>query len=821
MKSALCLLASLTILCWLGPAPGEDTLHVKSLEIEPARLALQHAQDRQRLVVTGRLACDSVGDLTRQVEFHSTNQAVAEVNDLGVVQPRAIGQAAIVIRLGPLSAQVPVVVESATRRPVSYANDIVPQLARLGCNSGACHGSSSGKKGFKVSLRGYDPEADYQVLTRGGNGRRLNFLDPEQSLLLLKPLGKAAHEGGKRMEPDSPRHRLLARWIAEGGKSDLETAPKLVSLTVWPAFRTFSKPGVEQQLLVRATYSDGSIRDVTEDARYSSSNENTARPDEYGLVHLPARGEAGVMVRYGPLIAVSNLVVMQPNPAFVWSNPPDVNYVDRLVNAKLRVMKVLPSDLSTDDAFLRRAYFDVIGLPPTPSEVRRFLADPRADKRARVIDDLLERPEQAEYWAQKWADLFKLRFELLGDKSTWGLYRYLRDSFSANKPFDRIVSELVTGHGRTGRNPAANFHRVFANPEEAAEATAQVFLGIRLLCAKCHDHPFEKWVQQDYYGFAAFFSQVSRKTGVDQDQVVFHIETPAQARHPRTGGILKPKYLDGASVSVDAQADATENLARWLTRKDNPFLARATVNRVWSQLFGRGIIDPVDDLRSSNPPVNGPLLHALARDFVAHDFDLRHLLRTVLNSRTYQLASRTNFSNADDRANFSHMVPRRLAAKQLLDAVVQITDSTESFRSRFGAGSVSLPVGRVRASQLPDRGMTSELLDLFGRPRGETSCTCERNDEASMTQALHLINGQAVARRLGDASGRVARLVQTAGATDAQVVEELYLLVMCRLPAPPERERMLAHFATSKTRQQSAEDLAWALLNSREFLFNH
>jgi hypothetical protein len=804
-----------------GPAPPAK---IVELTVEPAQLTLRHAGDRHGLLVTGKLTDGSLRDLTRLARYTVANPAVATVSPEGVITPRAAGTTAIQVSgPGGGTRSVPITVAGAARPPVSFANDVMPLLARAGCNSGACHGSASGKKGFRISLRGYDPASDYVRLTRETIGRRLNRLDPGRSLLVLKPTGLVPHEGGKRFDAHSDYADVLRRWIAEGVSSDLATAPKLVGLEVIPAARTFSAPRLEQQLRVTARFSDGTRRDVTADARYSSSNENAAVVDDDGMVRMPAKGEAAIMVRYGHLMAVSTLVALEHNPAFVWTNPPENNYIDRLVHDKLRKMEILPSDLAGDEQFLRRLHYDVLGVPPTPEEVRAFLADARPDKRARVIDALLERPEHAEFWALKWGDLLKIRFDLTRDKGTWGLHRWVRDSIAANKPYDRFVRELIAAEGSCDQNPAANYWRVFANPEEAVEGTAQVFFGIRLLCAKCHDHPFEKWVQTDYYGLSAFFTQVGRKPGKRrEDQVVFRTEATPQARHPTSGAMLTPKFLDGASLAVTSKEDARGLLAEWMTRKDNPFLARAAVNRFWSYLFGRGIIDPVDDIRSSNPPANGPLLDALTKDFIDHSYDVRYILRTMLNSRTYQRSARTNPSNASDTLNFSHALPRRLSAEQLLDTLGQATGVRENFNTRFGSGSVALPVGGVRAGQLPDRALTAEMLEIFGRPRGESSCACERHEEASMTQALHLINGKSVARRLADPSGRVAQLVNgPKKLTDEQMIEELYLAVLCRLPRPDETALLRAHFTRSGNRLQAAQDVMWVLLNSKEFLFNH
>jgi hypothetical protein len=794
-----------------------------ALTAEPAQVVLTHAGDRQRLLVTARLADDTVRDCTRSVRYTSADPAVAVVSPEGIVTPKAAGQTTISVAGSGQRIQVPVTVKSAEQRPVSFAIDVMPILARAGCNSGACHGAAAGKKGFKISLRGYDPPTDYVTLTRGTEGRRLCLNDPDRSLLLLKPTGLVPHEGGKRFDFHGDYAQTLRRWIAEGARSDLDTAPRLVGLDVTPTLRTFPVPGLEQQLLATARFSDGTSRDVTGDVRYSSNNESAADSDEAGLIRLRHKGEAAVMVRYGPLIAVATLVVLDHNPAFAWTGPPENNFIDKLINAKLKQIEVLPSELTTDEEFLRRVSYDLLGLPPTPAEVRAFLADTRADKRARLIDALLGRPEHADYWALKWGDLLKIRFDLLSDKGTWGMYRWLRDNVAGNKPFDRQVRELLAAEGSCAENPPANFWRVFPNPNDASEAVVQVFFGVRLMCAKCHDHPFEKWVQNDYYGMAAFFSQVARKPGVRSgDLVVFRAKTPALATHPRTGELLNPKFLDGTSQPVPAEQDARRLLADWMTRRDNPFLARATVNRVWSFLFGRGIIDPVDDIRSSNPPVNAPLLDALAKDFVEHDFDGRHLLRTILNSRTYQLSARTNPFDRDDVQNFSHALPRRLSAEQLLDTLGQVTGIPENFAPRYaGAGTVALPAGGVRAGQLPDRQLTAEMLELFGRPKGETSCSCERHEEASMTQALHLINGKSVADRLANPAGRVAKLVQTPGVSEDEIVEELYLAVLCRLPRANEKELMRKHFAASGDKLKAAQDVTWVLLNTKEFLFNH
>jgi hypothetical protein len=819
------MLGSLALPCLRAAAvetpPGPAT--PAGLMVQPEQVTLSHAEDQQQLLISNQGEDGTCLDLTRAVEYVSNNPAVATVNPQGIVSPRGVGQTVVQV-LGPgTRLSVPVAVKDMSRRPISFANDVMPIFAKAGCNSGACHGAASGKKGFKVSLRGYDPLSDYSTLTRGTEGRRLNLNDPDHSLLLLKPTAQVPHEGGKRFDLQSPPGQTLRRWIAEGASSDLEKAPRLTALEVYPEFRTFAGPIQQQQLLVLARFSDGSSRDVTRDARYSTSNENAATVDDNGLVQMPNKGEAALMARYGPRMAVSTVVVLKHDPSFAWNKPAENNYIDRLIHAKLQRMEILPADLTTDEEFLRRIYYDVIGLPPTPEEARAFLEDKSADKRARVIDRLLERPEHAEFWALKWGDLLKIRFDLMNDKGTWGMYRWIRDSVASNKPFDRFVRDIVVAEGSCDENPAANYWRVFTDPNDASEATVQIFLGIRLMCAKCHDHPFEKWVQKDYYGMSAFFAQVARKGNARRgDLVIFHNDAVAQARHPTTGEILNPKYLDGQSIPVSGQQEGRELLAEWMIRKDNPFLARATVNRLWSHLFGKGIIEPVDDIRSSNPAVNEPLLDALAKDFIEHDFNVRYILRTMLNSRTYQASARVNRFNQDDRQNFSHAIPRRLSAEQILDTLSQATGIRETFTARYpGAGTVALPVGGLRAGQLPDRQLTAEILELFGRPKGESSCACERHEEASMTQALNLINGRSLSSRLANPNGRVATLVRTPKITDEQIIEELYLTVLCRRPKPAETAIMKQHFATTADKVKAGQDAMWVLFNTKELLFNH
>lgn len=812
------------ILCFLVASNAHGQTVYVSGSAHPPAITLKHGNDRQLLLITGQLPDGGTRDATREVSFRSGDEKVVRVEGHGVIVPVGTGKTIIQISGPGIKVEVPVEVASSALKPVSFANDIMPLLARFDCNSGGCHGAAAGKKGFRVSLRGYDPANDYVSLTRGTEGRRLNFGDPAQSLLVLKPTGQTPHDGMKRFEPDTWGAKLLERWIAEGARSDLEAAPKLVGLEVFPSFRSFQKKDVQQQLVVTAQFSDGSKRDVTAEARYSSGNEACCLIDENGLARLHAKGEATVSVRYGHMMALSNLAALDHDPSFVWNHPPEANYIDKHVHEKLKKLQILPSETCSDAEFLRRVHYDLTGLPPTADEVKAFLKDSRSDRRARVIDHLLDRPEHAEFWASKWADLFKMRFETLKDRGTWGLYRWLRDSIAANKPYDQFVREIVTANGSCAEEAPANFYRVFDNPNEASEATVQIFFGIRLMCARCHDHPFEKWVQTDYYGLAAFFTQVGRKPGsVREDVVVFRNDTVPQAQHSTSKAMIQPKLLDAAFVPVKAEEDARAVLAEWMTRKDNPYLARAAVNRFWSHLFGKGIIDPVDDIRTSNPPSNPALLDALAKDFVDTGYNVKHILRVMLNSNAYQRSAKTNKWNQQDTIYLSHAIPRRLTAEQVLDTLSQVTGVRENFRSRFGEGTAALPSGGVRAGALPDRQLTAELLDIFGRPRGESTCSCERVEEISLTLALHLINGGSLNKRLADPNGKFTRMGSDTKLNDDTLIEELYLNVLCRMPTPRERDVLRKHFVAAgpRMRAQAVQDAAWALFNSKEFLFNH
>jgi hypothetical protein len=744
---------------------------------------------------------------------------------------------------------------------VSFRNDVMAVLSKAGCNAGGCHGNASGKAGFKLSLRGEDPALDFVALTRDQFGRRVNALEPEQSLLLLKPATVLAHEGGKRFDKDSPEYRVLREWIAAGAPNDLDTAPRLERLEVTPREQFVVEPTNEVQIRAVAFFDDGSQRDVTRQAVYEASNQLVAlSPD--GKATRERFGEATVLVRYLNLQEPVRLAFVSARPGFKWSGPKPDNFIDEQVLAKLKTLRMNPSAVTSDEVFLRRAYLDLLGILPTAEEARAFVADRRRDKRARLVGALLERPEFADHWALKWADLLRVEDRTLDRKGMEIFHRWIRQSIADHMPIDQFVRELLTARGSTYLNPPANFYRANRNPIARAEAVAQVFLGTRLQCAQCHNHPFDRWTQDDYYDWAAVFAKVNYKVlrndrRDDNDshefkgeQVVF-LARQAEVKNPRLGKPATPRML-GMSEPLDVEAseplkrstvepldrpgraqrtdgtirrfnhlptdDELVALARWVTSPTNPFFARSQVNRIWFHLMGRGIVDPIDDFRPTNPPSHPALLDELAADFVKHGFDLRHTIRLIMASRTYQLSSEPNDTNADDEANFSRAYLRRLSAEQLLDAQHQVCGVPPKLRG--------YPAG-LRAGQLPgahterrrgEKITPADLfLELFGKPQRLLTCECERSMETTMSQAFTLISGPTVNELLSQEANRLTRLLAS-GRSDRELIDELYWTALTRGPKPAESERAEALLRDAKDKRAALEDLTWGLLNAKEFL---
>ena len=785
------------------------------LVIEAGEGTLVGPRATRQLLATATYPDGSIRDLTRSVAWSSLNPEVATVSPRGQVVPHGDGTATIAALVGGLDVKAAIVVSRfATPSPVSFRNDAIPAFSQSGCNTGACHGTPTGKGGFKLSLRGYMPDQDFLVLSREAAGRRIDSMRPETSMILRKPLGELPHEGGLKLARDAKSYEYLRAWIAEGAKDD-PSASVAVKLEILPGPRVLNAPATTQQVAVVARYADGSSRDVTPICYYNSSSPEIAEVDASGHVAFKSRGEAAIIAHYLDLVANVRLTHLVEVPGFAVSDVPKGNKIDEAVFAKLNRMRIKPSENCTDAEFIRRAYLDCVGILPAPTEVADFLKDGAADKRAKLVDGLLARPEFLDYWTLKFADILRSNGRLIQTKGANVFNRWIRTSLAQNKPMDAFVRELLTADGSTFQNPAANYYRISRDPENSVETTAQLFLGVRIQCAKCHNHPFERWTQDDYYGFAAFFSRVRQKKGnLPDEEVIFAIKD-GDVRQPRTGKTMKPKALGGPTFDPETlkvkDEDRRDQLAAWLTARDNPFFARSFVNRVWYHLLGRGIVEPVDDFRDSNPPSNEELLNALAGDFSAGGFDLKSLIRSILTSRTYALSARSNELNADDTLYFSHAYTKLLPAEVLLDAISTLTGSTTAFDG--------LPKG-TRATQIPDGKMENSFLKTFGRPARELACECERESDANLSQALQLIGGATVNGKLHDDGGRIAALAKGDGTPEA-IVRELYVRAVSREPNSTEMEVATAHLKAGKDRRQAIEDIGWALINSKEFLFRH
>ncbi|MBS1828305.1 MAG: DUF1549 domain-containing protein [Acidobacteria bacterium] len=699
---------------------------------------------------------------------------------------------------------------------LTFLKDVMPVINKAGCTSGPCHGAAKGKNGFKLSLRGYDPEFDYEALLYDLSGRRFNRADPARSLMLAKPTMEVPHGGGLRFEKDSRYYKIILEWLRTGAPFGDPAKDKVVKLEVSKAEFFFDQPGAKEKIRTTAHYADGATRDVTAEASVSSNTPDIAEVNADSVIETKRKGEAALLVRYEGKFVTVPLTVLNPKQGFTWAALPQYNYVDQLIDAKLKKLHIQPSGLASDAEFLRRVSLDLVGVPPTPKELRAFLAEPgdAKTKRARAIDALMKRASFVDHWTVKWGDLLQNSRRYLGDKATWGFREWIRDSIASNKPYDKMVRELLTSRGSAYENPAANYYRVMREPKLSMEKTSQVFLGVRMVCAQCHDHPFEQWTQNQYYQLSAFFAAVGLKPGYETgDEILYLKRDDNLVKHPKTGRTVEPQYLIASigAPPIPQAGDRREALAEWLTSKNNPFFAKAIVNRMWSYFFGKGIIDPVDDIRASNPPVNEALLTALTKDFVERGFDLHHLIRTIVNSRAYQASIDANEWNEDDHINFSHQMPRRLSAEQLQDALFVATGSRPHFPE--------VPEDTL-AQQLPDPHVGKDgFLDLFGRPQRESACECERRTDLSLPQALNLVNGGDIATAIGDPKGAIAKLI-TAGATDRQLIEELYLGSLSRLPSPAEYDHAVTFLKKGDSRAARAQDLLWALVNSKGFLFN-
>jgi len=703
---------------------------------------------------------------------------------------------------------------------VSFLNDVLPVLSKAGCNGGTCHAKPEGRGGFKLSVFAYDPRNDFYNITRAARGRRVSPASPEHSLLLQKPTMTVQHGGGQRFAPGSPAHKTLLNWIRQGMPYSLPDEPALTEVKVSPSENRYKK-GATQPLRVTAKFSDGTTRDVTALSHFISNEKEIATVDDAGLVKVGTlSGEGVIVARYMGLVDVARVTVPtdRERPDSAYAALPRNNFIDDLAYARFKKLGLLPSAPATDAEFLRRASLDAIGTLPTHDEARAFLADTDPDKRSKLIERLLANPAWADHWAIKWADLVRPSPFRVGVRSTYMMDAWLRESFRANKPFDQFARELLTAEGSTHRYGPVVFYRHFRAPDELAPVISQVFLGVRLECARCHHHPNERWRQDDFFSFSAFFTDIRRKgQGIStpisgEPEYIWFAEGRSTVKHPVTGAVMKPTPLAGAAMEIPTTTDPRATLADWMTQADNPFFARAVVNRVWAEFFGRGIVEPVDDFRASNPPTNEPLLDALAKDFAAHKFDMKHVMRTLMRSHLYQLSSLPNETNIADTKNFSRAYRRRLPAEVLADAVASVTGVPDNFQG--------LPAG-ARALEAWNNRLASDTLDAFGRPNASADCPCERDTRTSVVQALHLMNSTRLHEKISGGEGRAARLAATT-ATPSEIITELYLAAFNRPPLAEELSIATRCFGDSaSTRQPAIEDVMWALLNSAEFVFNH
>jgi hypothetical protein len=782
-----------------------------AITVSPSSVDLSGPTAVSTLLVSATLTDGQIADRTHSASYTSSNPKVARVTSRGVVSVVSDGAASITVRVGSETREVAVRVRgSATPRTYHFVNDIVPLLSRFGCNSSGCHGKAEGQNGFKLSVFGFDPAADRASLVSESRGRRVLPSAPEASLLLRKMSGQVAHGGGARIRAHTPEYETIRGWIAAGMPFGAADAPVVQSVRVEPSERLLEARAT-QQLRVMARYTDGRVVDVTAHARFQSNNEALATVDADGLVAAgEVPGEAAIMASF--MNAMDTLRVLVPRREKIANYPklPENNFIDKHVFAKLRKLHVLPSELCDDATFLRRVYLDVIGTLPTAQEAKRFLADKRPDRRAQLVEELLKRPEFADYWALKWADLLRVDRAVLGAKQARAYHAWIHKQFARNTPLDQFARAIITAEGPVEEVAPVSFFKASGKSGSMASTLAQVFLGVRIACAECHHHPFDRWSQDDYHGLSAFFSNV--QVGKTPTGEMLSVEGVAMAQNPRSKEMLFAHPLGEKGPGKLPPGDQREALAAWMTKPSNPWFSRNLSNRVWAHFLGRGLVEPVDDVRATNPPSNPELLDALAKHLVEKKHDLRALIRTITASRTYQLSTTPNATNRRDTQNHSRALFKRLPAEVLLDMISQVTGVEERFR---GA-----PAG-TRAIQLWDSKVTHYFLKAFGRTERTSACECKRNPEPSVAQVLHLLNAPEIEGKLAHAGGYLAGLVKRQS-DDAALVEEMYLTFFARLPAEKEKQTALQHLKANATkRREAVEDLAWGMLNAIEFVFNH
>jgi hypothetical protein len=794
----------------------------QTLVLLPPQTTLTGPEARQQLLAQATVSGHQE-DWTREAVWTSSNPQIVAVDEHGLLRPIGDGEARITARAHNVTAVVTVKV-AGSHAPFqwNFRNHVIPVMTKMGCNQGACHGALAGKNGFKLTLRGYAPEVDYDTLTRQSVGRRVSLAEPAASLILLKPSFGIPHGGGKRFAKDSLEYRIIEEWIAARAPAPTDHDPTVRNLEVFPALAVLA-PNAEQQLSVRATFSDGHTEDVTRWVRFASANEGVASVDDWGRVKMNGSGEAAVTLTYLSRVLNARLTVPFANTVSdaAYAQFPRRNFIDDLVIAKLQSLRLAPSKLADDSTYIRRAYLDAAGILPTSEEVETFLASSDSHKREKLIDQLLARDEFVDYWAYKWSDLLLVSSRRLNSTAMWAFYDWIRQSVKTNKPWNQFAREIFLSSGSTRQNGALNYFVLHKDPIDLSENAALAFMGQRIMCARCHNHPLEKWTQVQYYQMANLFARVGVKNGAMGDNIVF-AKASGDILHPRLARPLPPTPLDGKSLALDSPEDRRTAFAEWLTGPDNTMFARTVVNRVWANFMGRGLVDPVDDVRASNAASNEELFAALTQDFVRHGYDVRRLIHTVMNSSVYQLSSDANGTNQQDNIYYSKHIVRRLPAEVILDAMSQVTGAPTAFNG-YPAGT--------RALQLPDTQVKSDFLASFGRPPRISCEAAERSSDPTIGQALAVINGDTLNKKLSAPDGTIALFLKL-GLSDRRILEYMYLSAFSRYPSDAERQELETAMENAKpakgveqakrdTHRQALEDMVWALLTSKEFLFNH
>jgi hypothetical protein len=801
------------------------------LKLYPADISLTGPRTAQQLLVVEDESGGASADRTSGAKFITGNPNVATVDESGLVRPVGDGETTVTATANGKSAVAKVrVTKAKDPSPPNFRNDVLPILTRAGCNSGACHGALAGKGGLKLSLRGYDPDADHFVLTRQALSRRVDRSEPAQSLMLLKSTRTIPHGGGTRIEKGSWQYQVVHDWIAGGaaGPSPADTAVERIE--VLPRHAALKSKDT-LRMVVLAHYTDGLVVDVSRLAKFLSSEATVADVDEDGVVKVAASGEAAVSAIFNNRVATMSVTSPYPNAVEerASAESPRANFIDEHVLRKLRELRLPPSGQCSDAEFIRRAYLDAAGILPTPEELSKFLADKAPDKRAKLIDALLDRPEFVDYWAYKWCDVMLVSTRKLPQPAMWAFYRSIRQAIADNKPWDRFARDILLSTGSTLQHGGGNLFVLHKDVAELTESVAITFIGTSVTCARCHNHPLEKWTQDQYWSLANLFSRVGMKNGDRAGEVILSPATEGNALHPRKGIPMPPTPLDGKPMSLDDPTDRRAHFADWLTRPENPYFARALVNRVWRNFLGRGLIEAEDDIRETNPPTNPELFDALAKDFVAHGYDVKHLIRLVMNSAAYQRSSRPAKGNEADDRFYSHYIVRRLSGEVILDALSQVTGVPTSFTQVYTGveggteATKNYPEG-TRALQLPDSRVASKFLDAFGRPDRMQTCSCERQQDSTVSQALMLNNGQSLNDKLRAPKARLNAWIAE-NISDAEAVKRVFILAFSREPTAGELSKMTALLkdagATPQVPREALEDVFWAVLTSREFLFNH